>query len=276
MSTFYTRLPRSLNRNYQQPAQVLLVHDFTPEVCRKSSLVLNTGIYKNIYRKLIVLLFNSIYLLRLTHFHNLSSPQILEWDMSDHQWQRKKRAIETASGFVAVSNNTANDLRRFASDRFQLGVVSREDGLKIIPPPVVVGYNRISANRVAQDVHQLPLNKLGLPPGEKYILFVGNRAGYKGAYSAYEELRQFPVFVESQSISGHGIGTRPTLESTSDGKSDLFLLLVGGPPVKEEERKLLKDLRYKHVYLTDEELTQVLYCAYIFKPTILCSMKVQV
>ena len=57
------------------------------------------------------------------------------------QWQRKARALSTASAFVAVSANTAQDLRAHLPKRF--GAPS--------PPRVVVGYNRISAERVVRE-----------------------------------------------------------------------------------------------------------------------------
>ena len=34
--------------------------------------------------------------------------------------------------------------------------------------------------------------------------------------------------------------------------SQVLLLLVGGPPVSDEEERLLRGLRYRHVYLEDE------------------------
>ena len=51
---------------------------------------------------------------------------------------------------------------------------------------------------------------------------------------AYDQLRADPVLVP---------GPEP---------SQVLLLLVGGPPVSDEEERLLRGLRYRHVYLEDE------------------------
>jgi len=40
-------------------------------------------------------------------------PEVLEWDMNNPMWQEKHRAIQQASAYLAISENTARDLVRF-------------------------------------------------------------------------------------------------------------------------------------------------------------------
>jgi glycosyltransferase involved in cell wall biosynthesis len=145
-------------------------------------------------------------------------PEILGFDLRDGQWREKRRAIEHASAYVSISENTAADLHRFypATQSRPLRVAHCAADPVFTPAPET-------------EVTDL-LRGLDLP--REYVLFVGTRdASYKNAALVLEALSILPP------------ASRPAL------------LFVGEPPtLGPEEEILAAGSTVRIAALSDEQL----------------------
>ncbi|MCC3567089.1 MULTISPECIES: methyltransferase domain-containing protein [unclassified Microcoleus] len=94
-------------------------------------------------------------------------PEVMEWDLNRSLWQHKHHAIRSASGLIAISENTANDLVRLFPE------ISR-DAVKI----ACCGVDPIFAPANSQQIADFKDNYTIAKP---YFLLVGLRSGYKNA-----------------------------------------------------------------------------------------------
>ena|GEM_PF-5438162 len=144
-------------------------------------------------------------------------PEVTGMDLATEQWERKHMAIQHASGFVAISGSTADDLAGcFPSIRRQQIAVARcAVGREFfVPPPEEVQAFR---------------TQYGLPT--HYYLFLGDRTGYKNCRLLLE------AFASIDRLDQHG------------------LLLVGGPPILEVEfESLVRGRAVVMAALSDAEL----------------------
>ena len=124
-------------------------------------------------------------------------PEATGMDLCDEVWVRKHKAIRHASGFIAISGNTADDLARFfpSISRKEIAVAHCAVGKEFFVPPEeeVLAFRR----------------QYGLP--RNCYLFLGDRTGYKNCRLLLEALASF------------------------DRRDEYGLLLVGGAPKLEAD-----------------------------------------
>jgi len=130
---------------------------------------------------------------------------------------RKKDVIESATKIIAISENTKTDIINFYDI----------DPKKIKVVPLATSLQK-----------QLPDISLNLP--QKYILFVGNRGGYKN----------FTLFLNS-------------IFSLFHDEKGLYLICAGGGVFSDNEMQLLNDLKIKkrviHYLLANDSTLSQLY-----------------
>lgn len=101
-------------------------------------------------------------------------PEVLGWDLTNPMWKQKQEAMAYATSFVAVSNNTAQDLRRW----IECG--SRKVDLALL------GCDFSPATSFEVDAFRV---RYGID--KPYFLLVGNRSDYKNGilfFKAFEKL----------------------------------------------------------------------------------------
>jgi glycosyltransferase involved in cell wall biosynthesis len=101
-------------------------------------------------------------------------PEVLGWDMNQPMWQQKREALAYANAFVAVSTNTAVDVRRFI-ERPEREVTVALNGCDFAPP---------SADEVAAFKARCGIDR-------PYFMLSGSRSDYKNAiqfFRAFERL----------------------------------------------------------------------------------------
>jgi glycosyltransferase involved in cell wall biosynthesis len=106
-------------------------------------------------------------------------PEVLGFDPKRRLWREKRRAIEHASAFVAISESTARDLHRFYPATASL--------------PLAVAHcaaDPVFTPAAEAEVVRL-LEEIGLP--REYVLFIGARdVAYKNASLVFEALASLP------------------------------------------------------------------------------------
>lgn len=106
-------------------------------------------------------------------------PEVMAFDPNVRQWREKRRAVEHASAYLAISQNTADDLERFyPSTRSRPIRVAHCAAQPVFRPATV------------DDVQEL-LGELDLP--RNYFVFIGARdSGYKNASLVFDALAILP------------------------------------------------------------------------------------
>ena len=145
-------------------------------------------------------------------------PEALGFDLRDRVWREKRRAIEHASAYVSISENTARDLHRFYP-------FTRSVALQVSPCAADPFFTPASASEADEFRRSLGLQ-------DSYFLFIGARnVSYKNARLALEALSLVPH------------PTRPAL------------LFVGGSPTLEPELEhLAAESDVEVLALSDEQL----------------------
>jgi glycosyltransferase involved in cell wall biosynthesis len=168
-------------------------------------------------------LFISTYFTRATAIKNVLLvhdliPEIMGHNLKQPEWRSKIRAIESADGFVANSQNTLNDLKSLYPE--SLARPSQRMHLGISSPFGPVDENRV---REFRSRHALPQN---------YLLMVGNRRQYKNGAAMWACVR------------------------SDSWDHDLLVLAVGGErQCSEEENQLVQAGRIRFIpRLEDHEL----------------------
>lgn len=134
---------------------------------------------------------------------------------------QKKKAIEHADGIICISDNTKRDLLLHFPE-------IDESIIKVIYLGISPDY------KVCKELPKLPNDLVGIIQS-KYILFVGDRGGYKNFHIAVEVVQQM---------------------------EDYTLLCVGGPALSNRERTTINDRlsnRFYHVSGINCALLNVLY-----------------
>ncbi|MEG5056622.1 glycosyltransferase [Microcoleus sp. A2-C5] len=111
-------------------------------------------------------------------------PEVMRWDMNLPVWQDKHHAIRHASSYLAISENTANDLVTFFPE------ISRES-IEVAH----CGFENIFTQADCQKINELK-NKYGI--AKPYFLLVGLRDGYKNVrlfFQAFYQLENQDDFV---------------------------------------------------------------------------------
>lgn len=138
---------------------------------------------------------------------------------------QKRFAIKKADGIICVSNNTKKDLFKFYPD--------------IDESKVIVIHNGVSTDyQVIDNSLNILKSKFQELTGMKYIIFVGDRKGYKN----------FNVVIDALSMT-----------------NDLHLVMVGGGKLSSTEESYLENSissRYKlYLGLNNEDLCLLYNCA---------------
>ncbi len=106
-------------------------------------------------------------------------PEVLEFDLTEICWQEKHRAILYANHYMAVSQNTANDLMCFYHH--------------IKPEQIRVIYNGVDAQFQPASLQEIEQIKSKLTIQKPYFLLVGSRMslqGYKNAILFFKAFHQ--------------------------------------------------------------------------------------
>jgi glycosyltransferase involved in cell wall biosynthesis len=95
-------------------------------------------------------------------------PEVMGFDLEAPEWREKRRAIEYASAYVAISQSTANDLHRLYPAS--------------LSKPVIVAHNAVSAAFRPAAENEVAALRSGLDLPQEYVMFVGRRdVAYKNA-----------------------------------------------------------------------------------------------
>ncbi|WP_080056175.1 glycosyltransferase family 4 protein [Spirosoma aerolatum] len=156
--------------------------------------------------------------------HDLTYERLPEYFWAkDPLTYQKRLNIERADAIIAISNTTRNDLLHF---------------FKVDPAKVSVIYHGIDIDTPLQfaPIANLP---------ERYVLFVGDRSGYKNFYLFMNAIK--PLLLSD-----------PTLQ----------VILTGGGRVEIADEEFLKRLgltdRVRHINATDEQLNSLYKNAQLF------------
>ncbi len=112
-------------------------------------------------------------------------PEALGWELDRPVWRDKHRAIEQASSYIAVSQNTADDLVRFFP--------------KISRDSVKIAHNGVGSLFSPATIQQIQDFKAKYSIAQPYFLVVGLRCGYKNtslilqAFSQLENKNSFSI-----------------------------------------------------------------------------------
>lgn len=151
--------------------------------------------------------------------HELFPGAFSRGDVLKRGW--KKQLIENADAIIAISKNTREDILRLTNAE---------------PDHISVIYH----GNPFESIKPIPSNKIeSVVPEKKYLLFVGNRAGYKN----------FDFFIRSVA----GILKKD---------AELSVLCAGGGPFSRRELYLLRELRILpkvHYVPIDEPTLRSLY-----------------
>lgn len=136
-------------------------------------------------------------------------PEVMEWDLNRSVWQDKHQAIRSASSFIAVSENTANDLVRFFPE------ISRDS--------VKVAYHGVDPIFHPANPQEMEDFKDKYKIAKPYFLVVGLRSGYKNAMLFFQSFAKL------------------------ENKDSFAIVCVGGGEELEDE--LVPYVSEKNIYL---------------------------
>lgn len=136
-------------------------------------------------------------------------PEVMAWDMNRPLWQDKHHAIRHASSYLAISENTANDLVRFFPE------ISR-DSVKVAYCGVHPIFNPANPQEIDdfKDTYKI---------AKPYFLLVGLRGGYKNARLFFQSFAKL------------------------ENKDSCAIVCVGGGEKLEEE--FVTDISEQNIYL---------------------------
>ena len=141
-------------------------------------------------------------------------PEVLGWNLSEPMWRQKQEAIAYASAFVAVSHNTAQDLKKHLGDQTRRIDVT-PNGCDFSAPP--------------QDV--IDDFKARLQLDRPYFLLSGTRSDYKNA----------GLFFQAFSLLG-------------EERARYAVLCTGGGELEPEFKALAGPAAVKVVILSDRDM----------------------
>ncbi|HLO47854.1 MAG TPA: glycosyltransferase [Kamptonema sp.] len=147
-------------------------------------------------------------------------PEVMAWDMNRPLWQDKHHAIRHASSYLAISENTANDLVRFFPE------ISR-DSVKV----AYCGVDRIFYPANPQEIDAFK-DKYRI--AKPYFLLVGLRGGYKNGMLFFQS---FPKLENTDNFAIVCVGGGEELEQefvTYISETNIYLL----PHIEDNELRL--------------------------------------
>jgi predicted O-linked N-acetylglucosamine transferase (SPINDLY family)/glycosyltransferase involved in cell wall biosynthesis/predicted O-methyltransferase YrrM len=103
-------------------------------------------------------------------------PEVLEWDMHNPMWQEKHRAIQQASAYLAISENTARDLVRFFPE--------------ISPELVRVAACGVKSSFYPANLAEVNSFRTKYGISKPYFLLVGTGGGYKNTILFFQAFAQ--------------------------------------------------------------------------------------
>ena len=163
--------------------------------------------------------------------------------------QAKRKAINRADSIVSVSHATKTDFERFYPDA-DVSVTVAPNGVRcdIFQPQSGIAITSFR-ERYLTSAHSIK-NEVNHKP---YILVVGRRAGYKNIWLLYRLLQRWDLYKSVQ----HANTTSQTGQSGSLNQLNPPLLVIVGPSLDVEERKMLDGLQYCAIEnLPDSELAK--------------------
>lgn len=134
---------------------------------------------------------------------------------------QKYLAVKKSDGIICVSNNTKKDLLKFFP-------AIKKDSIKVI-------YNGVGNEFIKmQDPHKLLTKDMYKLKNKKYIIYVGDRSGYKN-------FNQTILIIKNQ--------------------YDLYLVVVGGGSLKKHEKNFISQIQNKvfHFQGINNENLNILY-----------------
>lgn len=114
-------------------------------------------------------------------------PEVLGMDLSEVEWPEKYYSILHASKYLAVSQNTAQDLKQFFP--------------YISPKLITVVYNGVDDNFYPEKTEYIDNFKAKFNLTKPYFLFVGTRLSYNNYKNAILLFRAFNQFAHNKDIS---------------------------------------------------------------------------
>jgi glycosyltransferase involved in cell wall biosynthesis len=103
-------------------------------------------------------------------------PEVMGWDMNNPMWQEKHHAIQHASTYIAISQNTADDLVNYFPDISKTSVTVAHCGVKkSFTPATITAINSWK-------------NQYGIT--KPYFLIVGGGGGYKNSILFFQAFSQ--------------------------------------------------------------------------------------
>lgn len=104
-------------------------------------------------------------------------PEFINPDFkSDNEWKSKAEAIDYSDAYLCISQNTANELIEYYQD-------------SVLEKNVYVAKNEFDDRFKPQDIHTINKFKKKYNIDRPYIIFVGERRGYKG-YKNFEMISE--------------------------------------------------------------------------------------
>jgi len=103
-------------------------------------------------------------------------PEVLGWDMNNPMWQEKHRAIQQASAYLAISENTARDLVRFFPD--------------LSPELVRVAPCGVKSSFFPANLEEVNSFRTKYGISKPYFILVGTGGGYKNTILFFQAFAQ--------------------------------------------------------------------------------------
>lgn len=142
-------------------------------------------------------------------------PEVLGGDLSQAMWREKHAGIKHASAYIAISNNTANDLVKYFPD-IQTGEVS-------------IAYCGVDSNLIPARNEELLQFKAKYGITRPYYLLVGAGSGtpntYKNTHLFFQAFSKLPIRHAFDIVCTGGGAFAPELREYTDGSSVHMLSL---------------------------------------------------
>ncbi|MEA5567123.1 glycosyltransferase [Anabaena sp. UHCC 0399] len=103
-------------------------------------------------------------------------PEVMGWDLRNPMWREKHKAIQHASTYIAISENTSHDLEKCFTDRSREAITVAH-----------CGVNDIFAPAKLEDISMFK-NKYGIT--KPYFILVGAGSGYKNSILFFQAFSQ--------------------------------------------------------------------------------------
>ena len=132
-------------------------------------------------------------------------PERLGLDMSDPVWDEKRQAIEHASSYVCISENTRRDL-------LELEPCTAGRPAHVVLLGVDPVFSPASADEIAAFRHEYSLER-------PYVLLVGDRRGVDGYKNGELVFRAFDVWADAKECDIVCVGGHPEIEPDFGGRA---------------------------------------------------------